>query len=548
MTDQATVLAPPKGNWCWRLLAGILILGSAALRLLYLANDCPLDLSPDEAHYWDWSRHLDWSYYSKGPLVAYIIRLSCELFGTWSVALTGTEMFAVRVPAVLCGGLLLASLYVLTVQVTGREKLALAVVALALTLPLIAAGSALMTIDAPYTCCWGWALVLGYHAAFHQARWAWPLTGLVVGLGILAKYTMFLWLPSFALFLLAIPEQRRLLARPGFWTMVTVAGACCVPILIWNAQHDWVTFRHVGGQAGLSQNSATIHWLGPIAFAGTQFALLLGFWFVVWLRAMVACAPWRRTEPARAYLWWLSAPTFCFFLLFGLRTGGGQPNWPAATYISGLVLAVIWLVGEFPTLSIWSKRIYGGALAATCLLGVGLTLFVHQSAWAYPVLARLSGPPTPEQPTPLRRWDPTCRLRGWRTLAAEVDRLREELARQGVDPVVAAAVWNHPGQLGFYCQGHPTVYSLGLALGGRHSQYDFWRPNPLDDADRFAGRTFIFVGGDSPLLAEAFTRLEPPRLIEHRDAGQPVAQWIIVVGHGFRGFPRGTKGNSPQPY
>ena len=61
-----------------RLLAVALIVGSALLRLLYLACNCPLDLSPDEAHYWDWSRHLDWSYYSKGPGVAWLIRLSCE--------------------------------------------------------------------------------------------------------------------------------------------------------------------------------------------------------------------------------------------------------------------------------------------------------------------------------------------------------------------------------------------------------------------------------------------------------------------------------------
>src|SRR5205809_665616 len=79
-----------------------LILLAAVLRFLYLALDCRLDLSPDEAHYWDWSRHLDWSYYSKGPLVAWLIWLSRELFGPTSVALTGSEMLAVRLPAVVC--------------------------------------------------------------------------------------------------------------------------------------------------------------------------------------------------------------------------------------------------------------------------------------------------------------------------------------------------------------------------------------------------------------------------------------------------------------
>src|SRR5207253_2471216 len=147
--------------WKYRLAAAALIVGAAGLRIFYLAHDCPLDLAPDEAHYWDWSRHLDWSYYSKGPLVAYLIRLGCELAGGWSRQWTATDVLAVRLPAVVCGSLLLASLYVLTIQVYGRPRLALAVVALALTLPAIAAGSSLMTIDAPYACCWGWALVLG---------------------------------------------------------------------------------------------------------------------------------------------------------------------------------------------------------------------------------------------------------------------------------------------------------------------------------------------------------------------------------------------------
>src|SRR2546423_14475763 len=85
-----------------RVLAGALIVGSALLRLVYLAWQCPLDLSPDEAHYWDWSRHLDWSYYSKGPGVAWLIRLSCELFGSLAGGLTGSAMAAVRLAAGAC--------------------------------------------------------------------------------------------------------------------------------------------------------------------------------------------------------------------------------------------------------------------------------------------------------------------------------------------------------------------------------------------------------------------------------------------------------------
>src|SRR6266849_394131 len=97
--------------WSCRLLAAVLILGAALLHVGYLSWNCPLDLAPDEAHYWDWSRNLDWSYYSKGPLVAYLIRGGCELFGPWAVEHTGSLMPAIRIPAVICGALLLVSLY-----------------------------------------------------------------------------------------------------------------------------------------------------------------------------------------------------------------------------------------------------------------------------------------------------------------------------------------------------------------------------------------------------------------------------------------------------
>src|SRR6478736_3752570 len=112
-----------------RLLAAIVILASTTFSLLYVWLHCPLDLAPDEAHYWDWSRHLDWSYYSKGPLVAWLIRLSCELLGPLSVELTGSLAAAVRFPAVACHLSLLTGWYVLAAGMFRSPRLGFAVVA-----------------------------------------------------------------------------------------------------------------------------------------------------------------------------------------------------------------------------------------------------------------------------------------------------------------------------------------------------------------------------------------------------------------------------------
>ena len=119
--------------------AALLCLALAAFQVWYVA------LPDERAARLDvcrWSRHLDWSYYSKGPLVAYLIRLGCDLFGSWSEGLVGSQMVAVRLPAVACGSLLLLSLYVLTAQTYRREFLGLALVAGALTVPVLSAAPA----------------------------------------------------------------------------------------------------------------------------------------------------------------------------------------------------------------------------------------------------------------------------------------------------------------------------------------------------------------------------------------------------------------------
>jgi hypothetical protein len=529
-----------SAGWC-RVLAACLILGAAVLHLAYLAHDCPLDLAPDEAHYWDWSRHLDWSYYSKGPLIAYLIRGGCEVAGSWSVEHTGNLALAVRLPAVVCGSLLLLSLYLLTVQVYRCETLALAVVGMALTLPLIAVGSSLMTIDAPYTCCWGWALVLGHRAIFRGSKWAWPLLGVLLGLGMLAKYTMIVWLPSAGLFLLTTPAHRRLLWSRGFWCMVAVAGFCCLPILIWNAQHDWVSFRHVFGLTGLRdavepQEGPGIHWLGPLQYLGGQCALLLVYWFIVWAAAMVAHRPWREPDEGVRYLWWLSAPMFLMFLAFSPKTGGGEINWPVTAYLSGLVLSAAWLLRQLDDPRRWYRRWTAINLGLAGAVGLAVTLLMHHSEWLYPVLSRLAAPPSQANLFPLRRFDPTCRLRGFRTLAREVDHLRARLTEEGIEPMLAGGNWSLPGELGVYCAGHPQTYSIGLSMGDRHSQYDLWE-NPIRDGDAFKGRTFIIVNGDDKQLRQAFRTVTTTE-VQHEEQGQPISSWCLAVCRDFSGrFP-----------
>jgi len=523
--------AVPETKWRWRILTAILIFASGALHVRYLAHDCPLDLAPDEAHYWHWSRQLDASYYSKGPLTAYLIRASCEALGD--------SVLGVRFPAVVCGSLLLAGLYVLTARCFANERLAAVVVGFGITMPAVAASRSIMTIDAPFACLWTWALVLGHQAFFRPSAWAWPALGLVVGVGILAKFTMALWIPSALLFLALSPEHRPLLRQPGFWVMCLVAAACCLPILYWNVQNDWVTFRHVGGQAGMTAAQYGFRWIGPLKYLAEQAGLLLGFWFAVWAAAAIACRPTRVAEPVRQYLWCLAVPIFLFFGLISLRTDV-LVNWPVTGYLSGLVLAAGWLERMLHTGPRWTLRLMVTGAVLVAALGLSLTVVTHDTTRFRPILDVLAGGATASNPQPLRRIDPTCRMRGWRHMSAAVDRARDNLCASGVEPILAASRWTIASEMAFYCQGHPLVYSVGSALWDRQSQFDLWRPNPIRDPHRFLGRTFVFVdvGQVPPEIVAAFDRVEPTRLVCYEEEGQLIAFWNVTVCHGFRGFTK----------
>ena len=123
-------------------------------------------------------------------------------------------------------------------------------------------------------------------------------------------------------------------------------------------------------------------------------------------------------------------------------------------------------------------------------------------------------------------------------MSAAVDRAREELQAQGVEPILAASRWTIASEMAFYCDGHPLVYSVGSALWDRQSQFDLWRPNPVRDPDRFLGRTFVFVdvGQVPPEIVDAFDRIEPTLVVSYEEKGQLIAFWNVTICHGFRVF------------
>lgn len=555
----------------WRFAAAIWILLITLFRIYYVGWLTPFDLAQDEAHYWDWARHLDWSYYSKGPLVAWLMYSTQKLFSTLSLTLTGSEVLAIRFPAIVFGAFFLVAIYWLTLLTYKRDSLAFYTTLIISILPATTAGGILMTIDSPFVCFWAWSILFGFYALFREKAWAWPLLGLTLGLGILAKYTMVMWPASALLFCFFTPAFRRFFKQPGIWICAGMVAFCCLPILIWNIQNDWVSLKHVAGQAGFlkekendsktnsnetqevinenkpknidphytknakpAEKKPLIRWLGPIEYIGAQLGVGVVIFGLIWAGGMWYALPLKPnqpdTTPEQQYLWWLSAPTFAFFFVVSFRVGI-QANWPIAGFVSGLILAAGWFEPLYQTKR-WAKV----TLAIGCIFAFLASLAALNPRPLTPIMSKILGPDQS------RKWDPTCRLRGWKWLAGEVQKYRQEIEqKEGKPAILATDRWNIAGQIGFYSPDKPHVLSVGRATGDRYSQYDLWKPNPIDTAQDYLGKTFIMIGEPKDEYPLAFEKLDPPIRLEYRENGELIAWWYISIGKGYQGFPTKVK-------
>src|SRR5580692_8752144 len=220
----------PGADFHWRALLIALVGYAFFLRVLYSGQ---IELIPEEAYYWNYSRHLDIGYLDHPPMVAWLIKLGTLLFGD-------TE-FGVRFGALCCGTVSSCFIYRLTRNVFG-ESSALLALSLAQVLPFFFMAGMIMTPDAPLTAAWAASLYFLERALIAGRRRAWIWAGLSVGLGLLSKYTIAMLGAGTFLFMALDPTSRRWFRRWEPYAAVGIAAAVFAPVLIWNAQHDWASF------------------------------------------------------------------------------------------------------------------------------------------------------------------------------------------------------------------------------------------------------------------------------------------------------------------
>jgi 4-amino-4-deoxy-L-arabinose transferase-like glycosyltransferase len=514
----------------------LLFLGAlTVLRLLYIGQ---LELSPDEAYYYQWSERLDWSYFSKGPGVAAAIWLSTHLFG---VSEFGVRVFS---PLLSLGTSLLLLSFARRLY---GESIAIWTVLMVNVTPIFSVGSLVMTIDPLSIFFWMAALYTCWLALERspQATGWWLATGALIGLGFLAKYTNAMQLLSILLFLALTPKYRRELRRPGFYLMLAVFLVFTLPPIIWNAQHDWITLHHLTVRGGL-QKAWAFNPLEFLDFLGAHFGVYSPLIFA----GMIASIwwAWRRAENQLKprFLLAFTLPLFALYFYLSLKQAG-EANWTAPATLSLAVLtAAFW--HELAQERLWARRSVGAAL------GVGLLISVLAMDAELP--RRLG----------IRYGydlDPSERLRGWQTAAEQVGEIRQQFeAAQGQPVFLIANKYGSAASLAFYLQdkriegpGHPPLYVPESAAP--ENQYFFWprydenvaiAPGSVSPdeyyteeggASLFVGRSALYItdrAEERPpsAIKRGFERAEMIRCIDIRRRGLPLRQLRVFACYNYR--------------
>ena len=370
LSDPASWLGPRPWATAAAVVAGLTLWRVAAL------GWSATDLYTDESQYWFWSTDLALGYYSKPPLIAWLIRLS--------TALGGAETpFWVRLPAPLLHAATAAAVGLLGGKLYGPRLGALAAVVYA-TLPAVTVGSIVISTDTallPFAALAGWAWLRLLDRPGDPMRGA--ALGLIVGAGLYAKYAV-LYLPL-GMVLAAITARRFRLSVRALRAALGAFLLVALPHLAWSVHTGFVTAGHVVADAQAGAGRIDVKDL--LEFLGAQFGVFGPALFAAFLWAL-ARALRGRGAPGDAALLWLSAPVLAIVSVQALRAGA-EANWAAIAYAAATPLVATLLAAQAPRLLAASLALHG-AVALVLPLATAAPESIRAPN-GRPVLARMIG-------------------------------------------------------------------------------------------------------------------------------------------------------------
>ncbi|MFW6027858.1 MAG: ArnT family glycosyltransferase, partial [bacterium] len=418
-------------------LALVLVLAAARIAVIALSD---LNLYPDEAQYWYWSLTPDFGYFSKPPVLAWIIGLT--------TGLCGQEEFCIRI-----GSPLLHAATSLVIFALGKllydARVGFWAALVHATLPAVFYSANLISTDVPLLFFWALAM-LGLWRLIETPGWGWALfTGAAIGLGFMSKYAMSYFVIGAALFMIFDAQARRQALSLRMAAVALIAAAIFAPNVWWNLSHDFATVSHTAANANwtardLFNPGKLLKFLADqlIVFGPILFAAL-----IVWL--VTARTRLRESPTFRQDLYLL-----CFILPPLLIVAGqafisrANANWAVSAYVAATVLVTAWLLRA-------DRRIL-------LRLSVGVHAVFGALVW-WLVLA----PETGQSALGLDA-RPIRDMTGWDTAAK---RINEHLHKDGWTSVLTDNRFVH-ASLAYYMRGQDVPLKAWDADGAPHDHFE----------------------------------------------------------------------------
>jgi len=511
-----------NGRW-WLDGRGALlaILALLLVRLLLIGH---ATLIPEEAYYWMYSMHPALGYLDHPPMVAWLISAGTFVFGPTELGVRlGTWLLSAGA-AWLC--------YRLGADWYGR-RVGIATALLYALAPVFCGTGFVATPDAPLVFFWLLALVAITRAVRRERPGWWILAGIAVGLAFLSKYPAAFLVPSTFLFLLSDKRGRRMLTRPWPWVALALALAVASPVIWWNAQHDWASFRFQFlrrvGEHGHLAPLKTLSWIGA------QFAVVSPLIFAALIGAFVlALRRFRHDSVGRwRFAACFAAPWLAVCLWHGLFTEV-KINWPLPAYLG--LLPVGSVLFRKPGLMLFPgvSRALHWKTVARYTVGMAAVDTIILLYISIPI----AGTPRPELMAP------------WVGLGNAAETAEDDFAqRTGREPfILVDGKYKLASELAFYMRDPDQsvndwndVIPIEAAIGGGLNFMRWHNPHQL------LGRDAILIAKDLKarklaVLKNSFAHVGQATLLyTHRVGWRGEQRYWIIPCRDFRGVPEPDK-------
>lgn len=461
-----------------------------------------------------------WGYHDHPPMISWAIKFATMILGH-------TE-YAVRLPSVILTAV--ASAYLVAIAQRWISPLAAFNTAI-LTQSILGfnVGGILATPDSLQAATWA-------GACFHVARAYedgklpnWLLGGAWFGFGMLSKYSMVIFLPGAFLFGIFSIKHRKRLTNLRPYTGVFLGTIIFLPVILWNAENGWSTFRHAAYQGGVNQQLG-IHLKYFGEYLASQAGLLspVVFLLVIFAWYLSLMKESRDKNWILLYLFFTSFPVFAGFALLSLHTRI-EGNWAGMGYLAASVL-ISGFISHKPKkdqthpMKLLSKKLWPWAIMSSYLI---TALIMFHVLW--PIL-----------PIPPRLDRISEETSGWRELGQQAAKIIKEMPNPK-RTFLFGLRYQIASELAFYSPEKPQTVSINR--WNRPNAYDYW----WDDED-FLGWDAVGIGNGSmkeiKRLGQAFEYVLSPEKVDifrrpaifgYGESNEPVAVFYLYRAFGFKG-------------